>query len=158
MNMSFSWQQFEDAAIELSERVSEAGYSGVVAIPRGGLILGVRMAHLLGDLPVLVPSVSRNARTGAYDVHLPEGSVELAGTQLVVDDVVSVGNLLSCVEVAIRSRAHGDVRIEFASLFADRDAISRGRWSAIIPRLYCYKDLNNRDIWVDFAWERRILS
>jgi len=49
-----SWEDFEEARIELVKEIKESGktYSGVFAIPRGGLILGVCLAHDL-DLPFL---------------------------------------------------------------------------------------------------------
>jgi hypoxanthine phosphoribosyltransferase len=78
----YTWGEFEEdiprliEAIQRSSRFGERGFpgfSGIYAIPRGGLVLGVRLSHEL-DLPMIIGGVDKRT--------------------LVVDDIADKGHTL----------------------------------------------------------------
>jgi hypoxanthine phosphoribosyltransferase len=80
--INYQWEEFEKdvrfivEAIRRSSRFGErffSGFSGIYAVPRGGLVLGVRLSHEL-DLPLIYGGVDRKV--------------------LVVDDIADSGNTL----------------------------------------------------------------
>lgn len=57
MNEEFSWEQFDKACKKLAQKLKKKGKSirAVYGVPRGGLILAVKLSHLLGIPLVLDP-------------------------------------------------------------------------------------------------------
>lgn len=156
MNIAFSWDEFEVAAAHLAGALSSTGFEAVVALPRGGLILGVRLAHLLGDLPVVVPWVDWDGEQGEYVVTLPPKLAprdDEPSVLLLVDDVVSVGRLMTRVIEALQLRFPKATSLSAAALFVDSKAISDGPWRALLDRLQYFQSIDNRRTWVDFSWE-----
>jgi len=74
-----SWEKFEAGCCQIVEQIKASGkeYKNVLGIPRGGLILAVRLSHLL-SLPL---------------VFSPDSLDSLKGT-LVCDDVSDTGETL----------------------------------------------------------------
>ena len=48
-----SWSNFDSDMNEYASTIDSKKYVGIYAIPRGGLVLGVKLSHLLG-LPLLL--------------------------------------------------------------------------------------------------------
>jgi hypoxanthine phosphoribosyltransferase len=74
----YTWEEFEVDVPRLIEMVRKAskryaGFNGIYAVPRGGLVLGVRLSHEL-DLPMILGGVDKRT--------------------LVVDDIADSGNTL----------------------------------------------------------------
>ena len=69
-----TWEEFDSMAKALAYKLQDGGFDSIYAIPRGGLVLGVRLSHLL-NLP-LVRWVEMNPNT------------------LVVDDISDTGETL----------------------------------------------------------------
>jgi hypoxanthine phosphoribosyltransferase len=157
VNNTFSWDEFEVAVEHLAGLLAGEQFNAVVALPRGGLVLGVRMAHLLGDLPVVVPWVERDVARSDYVVSLPPAWVPRGhepSALLLVDDFVSVGQLMVRTIEALEAHVSEVGLLRAAALFADTNAISSGPWSSLLDRLDFFRSVDNQKVWVDFAWER----
>lgn len=158
MNIPFTWEDFEAAVAHLAVALAGEQFNAVVALPRGGLVLGVRLAHLLGDLPVVVPWVGWDSIRGDYSISLPiawEPRGQPPYSFLLVDDFVSHGHLMTRTIDAVEAHVPRIAALRAATLFADTDAIMSGPWSALLERLDYFRSLDNRKVWVDFAWERQ---
>ena len=73
-----TWQQFDDACRKIAERIRHDGstFKNIYGIPRGGLIVAVKLSHLLG-LPIVL-------------------NVEDTGwNTLIVDDIADTGKTLA---------------------------------------------------------------
>lgn len=73
-----TWQQFDDYANELADKIkkSRIKISNIYGVPRGGLVLAVKLSHLLGK-PIIVNWADRTPET------------------LIVDDCVDTGKTLA---------------------------------------------------------------
>lgn len=75
--IKMSWVRFDNAVRQLAIRIKKSGIkvSNVYGNPRGGLIVAVRLSHLL-DVPLITETWKANIDT------------------LIVDDIVDTGNTL----------------------------------------------------------------
>lgn len=57
----YTWEQFDDDVFALMVKLRRADkkYTGIYAIPRGGLVLGVVLSHAL-DIPMVMGGVTSN--------------------------------------------------------------------------------------------------
>ena len=72
----YNWEEFDADCDKISKWAKDKNFKNIYGIPRGGLILAVRISHLLG-VPVILSSEDIGVGT------------------LVVDDIVDGGNTLS---------------------------------------------------------------
>ncbi len=77
----YSWQEFNEAMDTIANRIKTEGHlqriKCIYGIPRGGLVIAVKLSHML-DLPL-----ATLAEVVAY------------GHTLIVDDIIDSGNTLS---------------------------------------------------------------
>lgn len=73
----YTWEEFEDDCIKLADLIKKSGkkFDSLYGIPRGGLIMAVRLSHKLG-LSVIM-----------HDANIGEKT-------LVVDDIADSGNTM----------------------------------------------------------------
>ncbi len=78
--VSCTWKQFEKGALLLAEQIKQKDWDTtfIFGIPRGGLVLAVRLSHLL-DIPLLIKDPLSN---------------EAIGNVLIVDDISDSGKTL----------------------------------------------------------------
>src|SRR5881396_2402761 len=98
----YSWRDFEDDVRRILQFLSLAGrdgpYTGIFAIPRGGLVLGVRLSHEL-DLPLIWGGVTKDV--------------------LIVDEICDKGSTLQpyidrgCDSIVIHRREGSSIRPTF---------------------------------------------
>lgn len=68
----YTWDQFERDIIKIAEWARDKGFKNIYGIPRGGLVLGVKLSHML-DVPLVLSKDDITRQT------------------LVVDDIVETG-------------------------------------------------------------------
>lgn len=75
-----SWDKFDEGCRTIAERVKVGGieYDCIYGIPRGGMVVAVRLSHLLDVRVITDEDDIRYSRT------------------LVVDDIADTGNTLEC--------------------------------------------------------------
>ncbi|OGN00779.1 MAG: hypothetical protein A3G51_03560 [Candidatus Yanofskybacteria bacterium RIFCSPLOWO2_12_FULL_43_11b] len=72
----YSWKQFDEDCGKIARWAKNKKFRNIYGIPRGGLILAVKLSHLL-EIPVVLSERDIGVKT------------------LVVDDIVDEGNTLS---------------------------------------------------------------
>ncbi len=75
MKQYYTWEQFDTDCKGFSASIKNEGFTHIYGIPRGGLIVAVRLSHLLGIPLLLHPETFKS-------------------TTLVVDDISDSGNTL----------------------------------------------------------------
>jgi uncharacterized protein len=140
------WEQVGDAARELATRIHESGFRPeiVVAIARGGLLVGGALAHALGVKSC--GSINVELYTGV-DETLPEPLVlpphldgdSLAGRRVLLADDVSQSGLTLRLAVEILTRMGADVRT--ACFYTKPRTVFVPDWS--------WRDT---DRWIVFPW------
>lgn len=68
----YTWERFEKDIAKIAEWARDKGFKNIYGIPRGGLVLGVKLSHLL-DVPLVLSKDDITRQT------------------LVVDDIVQTG-------------------------------------------------------------------
>lgn len=141
-----TWERFGLAARELAEQVVGSGYRPdvVLAIARGGLVVGGALAYPLGVKPCYLVNIE--FYTGVDErleapVVLPP-ALDLAAAArarvLIADDVADTGETLALVQQLTRDKV-GEVRT--AVLYEkSRSAVS------------CDYVWSRTDAWVEFPW------
>jgi hypothetical protein len=121
-----TWQQFEDGVKTLVKQLEQAQFAPevILAIPRGGLVLAVKLSNVLGNIPVAF----------AYD----EKNPLFNGNVLIVDDVSDTGKTLKKhVEM------FGQRKAKVATLFYKPHSVLK-------PDFYAFET----DKWIVFPWEK----
>ena len=119
-----SWKKFEEGVEVLLSKIGTPDY--LIAIPRGGLVLGVRLSHEL-DKPLAVYGTDSMKK-------LDPG---LLG--LLVDDISDTGNaFLSALD-----KLYG-IKISTASLYVKPKTL-------YVPQYYAFETSE----WIVFPWERK---
>ncbi|MFH0752533.1 MAG: hypothetical protein V1914_02940 [archaeon] len=126
MNKEFcSWGKFEEGIEVILSRLKEIpGY--VIAIPRGGLVLGVRLSHEL-DKPLAVYG------TDSMNKYNPEK------LGLLVDDLSDTGKVFLAILDSLRNRNLKTV------------ALYKKPGTLYIPDYYVFET----SAWIVFPWERK---
>jgi hypoxanthine phosphoribosyltransferase len=71
-----TWTEFDRAVKEIANRVKKGYFKNIYGIPRGGLVVAVKLSHLLG-LPLIIDKRRVEEKT------------------LIVDDIVETGNTIA---------------------------------------------------------------
>ncbi|MDQ3933051.1 MAG: phosphoribosyltransferase domain-containing protein [Actinomycetota bacterium] len=145
------WPVFEDAAAELARRLAESEPETIVAVARGGLPLGERLASSL-DLP-LVAVTARGNQTDAIESP-PAAAIALDARPLeacrefsriaVCDDIAGSGATLRALRNAIARHSGHSSKVVTATLCRNEGADPSPDIS-----LWAVTD------WVLFPWEGR---
>lgn len=153
-----SWTQFHQMTHMLADSLWMGSFDAIVPLPRGGLILGVCLSHLLHDTPIVVPNLATDGQGPPNRISLPldhplmkEPRTPISSV-LIVDDVASFGRLISLTVGEIQEH-FPQAEIVTATLFADVSAISRGHWASLLPDLHYVETVDNAVTWIEFPWE-----
>lgn len=121
-----SWKKFEEGVEVLLSKIEIPDY--IIAIPRGGLVLGVRLSHEL-DKPLAVYGTDS----------MKEYDSKSSG--LLVDDISDTGNafLTALMTNQLYSR-----KISTASLYVKPKTL-------YLPQYYAFETSE----WIIFPWERK---
>ncbi len=120
-----SWEKFEQGVEYLLSRIKETP-DYIIAIPRGGLVLGVRLSHEL-DKPLAI------CGTDSVNKFNPE---ELG---LLVDDLSDTGKVFLRTLDILHNRNLKTV------------ALYKKPWTLYIPDYYAFET----SAWIVFPWERK---
>jgi hypoxanthine phosphoribosyltransferase len=93
----YTWGEFEEDCKKIAGWASERHVKNVYGIPRGGLVVAVKLSHLL-DIPLVL------------------NREDISRDTLIVDDIIDEGNTLERLLAAIGEHHH------IASLFYNKTA------------------------------------
>ena len=94
----YSWEQFDEDAGKIANWAKDKNFTSVYGIPKGGLPLAVKLAHLL-------------------DVSLILNRDDITKDTLIVDDIVDTGGT---VERLLSSLGHG---FKVATIFCNEESV-----------------------------------
>lgn len=143
---TLDWAGFGTAVRELAERIDADGYraDAIVAIARGGLLVGGALAYALGVKPSYLVNVeyyTGEGRTMERPVVLPP-ALDLEAARdarvLVADDVADSGHTLKLVE-ELCADAVADVRT----------VVLYEKPASVVRCDYVWKHTEG---WIDFPW------
>jgi hypothetical protein len=121
-----TWQQFEDGVKTIVKQMESGQFTPevILAIPRGGLVLAVKLSNVLGNIPVAFQ----------YD----EKNPLFSGKVLIVDDVSDTGKTLR------KELEHlGARKAKVATLYYKPHSVLK-------PDYYAFET----DKWIVFPWEK----
>lgn len=95
----YTWDQFDDDCKKIKNWARGFNFKNIFAIPRGGLVLGVRLSHLL-DMPMI------------FEIK------DITEATLVADDINDSGKTLQALQKKI-----GSLSIRAATLFSERKSV-----------------------------------
>lgn len=143
---TLDWAGFGDAVRELAERIDGDGYApdAVVAIARGGLLVGGALSYALGVKPSYLVNVeyyTGEGQTMERPVVLPP-ALDLEAARdarlLIADDIADSGHTLKLVEDLC------------AEVVADvRTVVLYEKPASVVRCDYVWK---RTEAWVDFPW------
>ncbi|MBI2063966.1 MAG: hypothetical protein HYT65_03180 [Candidatus Yanofskybacteria bacterium] len=94
----YTWAQFDEDAEKIAQWAKDKNFKSIYGIPKGGLPLAVKLAHLL-------------------DVSLILNKDDMTRDTLIVDDIVDTGGT---VERLLSSLGHG---FRVASIFCNEESV-----------------------------------
>lgn len=101
----YTWQQFDEDCEKIAAWARNKDFKTLYGIPRGGLIVAVRLSHVL-DIPIVLNKDDITRQT------------------LIVDDIVDTGNTMKYLLSLLGDDAH------IASLYVSADAAVQPQFSA----------------------------
>jgi len=122
----FTWNQFDTACSDIVAKIRQQGWSfnTIYGLPRGGLIIAVKLSHLLNLKLIL-------------------NSSQIDNNTLVVDDIADTGKSLQKLIDEIRIKSHvASYRV--VTLFYHKQ-------SEVAPDIWLYE---KTDRWIHFPWEK----
>jgi len=143
MIVKYTYDNFEKDVKNLIRRIkySSIKFNTIVAIARGGLLLGVKLSHKL-KVPLLIISArSYNGYKQENLVFNASFTRPLESPALIVDDITDTGNTLQAVTNYISSMG---IDCKTATLCYKEKSVIKPTW-------YCRK-VDNKD-WIKFFWE-----
>jgi hypoxanthine phosphoribosyltransferase len=90
-------------------------------------------------------------RVRLFDLAWP--SIASGSSILVVDDVITFGNTFEAAESLIRFRVGNSPEIRFFTFAADKRRLAAAKPN-VFRRLQSGVDIDNRNTWLVFPWER----
>jgi hypoxanthine phosphoribosyltransferase len=127
MDIIYSWLSFEKDCAKILRFLPKREIKNIFGIPRGGLILAVRLSHLLSKADHKVLLISRDE--------------EIEPGTLIVDDISDSGKTL--LEYSSQHRTN---------LFITLWICDQTKFT---PSLFLR--MKKKDDWVVFPWERKIV-
>ena len=157
-----TWDTFDDICRGLADKLRAYAPDLIVGIARGGLPVATVLSHELGCkdfTSITARKTLSEGPAGFEDENPPEVKPmgwlpDTARRVLIVDDVVSLGDVFSDVADVVRPRINQSAEIRFACLYGDEKGISEGPYSEILDRTAIGHSIDNRARWVVFPWER----
>lgn len=95
----YTWIQFDEDCQKIKDWAQAFNFKNIFGIPRGGLVVGVRLSHLLN-----IPMV--------FEVK------DITEATLVIDDINDSGKTLQALQLKI-----GNLQLMTATLFSERKSI-----------------------------------
>ena len=125
--INFDWYDFEYAAEDLYEKLKDnKDLKYIYPIPRGGLILGVRLSHLL--------------------------NLKMMDEALFVSGTVSGKQILVCDDISDK----GDTLLRFKNMDIKIATLHYRPTSKVEPDYYATKIKENDMRWVNYPWKAKI--
>jgi hypoxanthine phosphoribosyltransferase len=143
-----TWKRFEEVIQVLFNRILQSGYvpDSLVCIAKGGLVPGVKLAHLLNIPQLDVVYIKRNITSDLFPERtLPElywseiTNIEKSRV-LIIDDIVGSGDTM--ILASNVAEAYGPLSVKTASLVVN---INCNRY----PDFFVLEV----DDWIVFPWE-----
>jgi hypoxanthine phosphoribosyltransferase len=168
--LSLEWPEFDELARDLAHRIRSRGLhvDAVVAIARGGLALGLRLAHLLhvrrfGTVTAWkCPSVPAAGEPGPpwktrfEAIGLPAG--EPPRLVLIVDDTLGRGRTLSRAKQLVQAHYASDPpKVVFAALYRITRNVDEDLPDELVHDLFVARQLKGRHPkkpWLQLPWEQ----
>jgi hypoxanthine phosphoribosyltransferase len=149
-----TYEQFDELCSLLADQIlkSKIPFKTVLALGRGGLILGVSLSHKL-NIDFAAVMAQRYSKENKAQGSTQIGNIafhknnKLRYPLLICDDLVDEGITLKDVVARIRSKSSYKNIIKTATFF-------RKSWSAITPDFYIEKE----DRWVVFPYESEVIE
>jgi hypoxanthine phosphoribosyltransferase len=144
--LKYNWKQFDRDTNKLVKKIKKDKFrpKTIIALARGGLILGVKLSHKL-DCPLMIVSCKTYSEAKkSLDTVLLNTSytVPLQSPVLICDEMVDSGKTLKVIVDHFKSLS---INIRTATLLY--------KPHSIIKPDYYIEEVNNK-CWVNFCWER----
>lgn len=140
-----SWKEFDSYCVNLSNKLRDWAPNAIMAVARGGLMVGVRLSHLLEDVKIgyvevkyYIDSETRKPRPAMV---LPPTMNVSSMKVVVVDDVVDTGDTLKLVIENLMLQNPSEIKTA---------TLTYKKWSKVKPDYYSFGPV---DKWVVFPWE-----
>ena len=144
MIIKYSYEEFKKDINKIMRYIKQEGikFNTIIAIARGGLVLGVKLSHKL-DTPLMVISArSYNNQHKQENLMLNTSFTRpISSPVLIVDDIVDSGNTLQMISNYVSAIG---VECKSTTLCYKDKSIFHPTW-------YCRK-IRSKD-WVKFFWE-----
>jgi hypoxanthine phosphoribosyltransferase len=161
-----SWAEFDGICRGLAKRLRSFELDLVVGIARGGLPAAVHLAHLLGAPHFGSVHATKTTSNAAFAIAAGDG-VEVHGSMLpdvparralLVEDIVTFGDVFQHVTPLVRARYRDPLEIVHATLFADLEQIVTGPNPGLIESLFYGEAIDNRATWIVPPWDEKALE
>jgi len=145
MVLTLTWRNFEKACRKLAYQI-RCSYDPecILAIARGGLIVSVRLSHMLDVRCLAFTSVEYyrepGVKAGRPKLEVPPTGEYIGKRVLLVDDIIDTGDTVKLIIDLLRGKIR-DLRIA---------ALTFKPWSSIKPNYYGFGPVKE---WVVFPWE-----
>ena len=158
-----TWGEFDSICRALARRLRGFEIELVIGIARGGLPAAVHLAHLLDARWFGSVHATKTVSNEAFAIAAGDG-VRVHGTMLpavparrvlLVEDIVTFGDVFQRVTPVVRERYGRDVELVYATLFADLEQIATGPNPSLIESLFYGEAIDNRAVWIVPPWDEK---
>src|SRR5581483_466846 len=161
-----SWSEFDAICRGLARRLRGFELELVVGIARGGLPAAVHLAHLLEAPWFVSVHATKTTSNAAFAIAADDG-VEVHGSMLpdvparralLVEDIVTFGDVFQRVTPLVRERYGSGLEVVHATLFADLEQIATGPNPGLLESLFYGEAIDNRAVWIVPPWDEKALE
>ena len=138
-----TWTEWDEVTKSLAHQLQPAEYSGIYAIPRGGLLLGVQLSHAL-QIPLYThhDGIRDGYQASIGPKHEGQGRIYRGHRWLVVDSIVDSGRTIR--ETRQHLDGFFDRHPHYATTYCDPDQLH------LVDTYVQVKPANE---WLGFPWE-----
>lgn len=122
--VNYSWQEFENDCYDILRFLSEKEVKNIFGVPRGGLVLAVRLSHLLSNPDHKIPVI------------LEDGQIERK--TLIVDDISDSGKTM----------------VEYCSFYQVDLSVTLWICNETKFTPSFFLNTKRKDQWIVFPWEQ----
>ncbi len=145
MVLTLTWEDFERACRRIASQISRSYQPEcILAIARGGLIVSVRLSHMLNVRCFAFSSVEYyrepGVKAGRPKLEIPPVGEYMGKRVLLVDDIIDTGDTVKLIVDLLKGKIR-DLRIA---------ALTFKPWTSVKPDYYGFGPVKE---WVVFPWE-----